>query len=71
MILLKFVSIVIGNMSGLLVGALLSLLVGFKGPFAFIGGLSLMLTLFLNVLIKFVEVKPVEKNHMGSVIWRL
>ncbi len=50
--------IVIGNMSGLLVGALLSLLVGFKGPFAFIGILSLLLTIFLNFLIKFVEVRP-------------
>lgn len=43
-------------MSGLLVAAFLSHFLGFIGPFAFIGVLSIVLTIFLARLVAFVKV---------------
>jgi predicted MFS family arabinose efflux permease len=55
-------SAVVGNMSGLFVAAFLSHFLGFIGPFAFIGTLSILLTLFMTKLVDFVKVKPQENE---------
>jgi len=51
-------SAVVGNMSGLFVAAFLSHFLGFIGPFAFIGTLSILLTIFMTKLVDFVKVTP-------------
>lgn len=55
-------SAVIGNMSGLFVGAFLSHFLGFIGPFAFVGIISFLLALFLSKMILFV--KPTPKSEV-------
>lgn len=51
-------SAVVGNMSGLFVAAFLSHFLGFIGPFAFIGTLSILLAIFMTKLVDFVKVTP-------------
>jgi hypothetical protein len=48
-------SAVVGNMSGLIISAFLSHFLGFIGPFAAVGGISILLTIFLNHLVDFVK----------------
>ncbi len=54
-------------MSGLIVAAFLSHFLGFVGPFAAVGLLSIFLTLFLDRLVDFVDSKPIEKSIELSV----
>ena len=61
------ICLVVGNMSGLIVAAFLSHFLGFVGPFAAVGLLSIFLPLFLDRLVDFVDSKPIEKSIELSV----
>ena len=59
-------SAVVGNMSGLIISAFLSHFLGFIGPFAAVGGISILLTIFMNQLVDFVKTDPKKEESIDD-----